>query len=64
MRKVDKNAMRSGAGNPAEEKLTEVDEMLMAYIGKESTVLKAFPCAVMQNDRMGIFRREKRREED
>ena len=56
MRKVDKNAMRSGAGNPAEEKLTEVDEMLMAYIGKESPVLKAF---IVQNHLAGNLPRRR-----
>ena len=61
MRKVDKNAMRSGAGNPAEEKLTEVDEMLMAYIGKESPVLKAF---IVQNHLAGNLPRRRSGEDE
>ena len=61
MRKVDKNAMRSGAGNPVEEKLTEVDEMLMAYIGKESPVLKALSCA---ESSCGESSTEEQRKED
>jgi len=45
MRKIERNALRSGAGNPGGEKLTEIDKLLLSYIRKDSPTVNAISCA-------------------